>query len=98
MAQPEGGAGGRELTEAERVGNEAAAFAAELFKEVLEAGKFALVGNPAPSGRYPKLWSLPAWQQLLQRPGAEVTPWCFCAWGLGLPGSATERYRKRTWG
>eukprot|EP00969_Alexandrium_andersonii_P311993 13785139-Alexandrium_andersonii.AAC.1 len=33
MEQPEGGADGRELTEVEQVGNEAANFMAELFKE-----------------------------------------------------------------
>ena len=69
---PGGKQGG--LTEAEVKGNAMAEFAAQLFEACLRTGKMVLCENPAPDGRYPKIWDLPCWQRLLQmrRPLAPV--------------------------
>ena len=95
--EPLGGASGRALTANETVGNAIGTFMARLFGAALKAGKFVLLENQARSGRYPKLWDMPAWATLLRRPDVEAIVWSFCAWGLKpVEGTPEEFHRKRT--
>ena len=87
------------MTEGERQGNELGNFCAQALELALRHDKFLFVKNPAPSGRYPKIWDLPRWKALLKNPRVQKIPWACCAWNLhpsdGEPG---DFYQKRSWG
>ena len=81
--RPEGGSGGRPLTESEEIGNILSEVEAVLFETCLESGAFPIAESTARSGRYPKMWDLPCWRRILARPDVQWVEFPMCAFGLG---------------
>lgn len=82
----------------EELGNTLAEFEATLFEKALDRGHFPIAESSGRSGRYPKMWHLPCWQKLLQRPDVDFLEVDMCAYGLA-PLDATDDtqfYRHRT--
>jgi hypothetical protein len=94
--QPEGGTGGRALTPVETTGNVLGDFGAKYFMTMLEAEKFPIAESSAPSGRYPKVWDLPSWKAILDRPDIEHRDFPMCGFGLGPPDTPGLFYVHRT--
>jgi hypothetical protein len=86
------------LSASEATGNAIATFTAQLFLEVLNAGKLPIVENPAPDGRYPSMWDMPCWKQILSRKDVKVVAFPMCAFQGQLPGAKPHEFiLKRTW-
>ena len=82
----------------EELGNTLAEFEAAIFEKALDRGHFPIAESSGRSGRYPKMWHLPCWQKLLQRPDVDFLEIGMCAYGLA-PLDATDEtqfYRHRT--
>ena len=95
FSMPQGG-DGAPATQTETMGNALAVFGAKIFETALEAGKVPLSESSAPSGRYPKHWDLPSWQELLRRPGVTFRDMDMCAFGLGPPDQQNTFWVHRT--
>ena len=93
---PEGGAGGLPLKDVEQLGNNLSKAAAEGFLAGLETGAFPVAESTARSGRYPKMWDLPWWREILARPDVDFVEFPMCAFGLGPPeGDGFYHHRTR---
>ena len=66
----------------EEMGNTLAIFEAKLFEKALDRGHFPIAESSGRSGRYPKMWHLPCWQKILQRPDVDFLEVDMCAYGL----------------
>ena len=84
--------------EKEEMGNCLAEFEAKLFEKALERGHFPVAESSGRSGRYPKMWNLPCWQKILQRPDVDFVEIDMCAFGLAPLDAedATQFYKHRT--
>ena len=82
--RPEGRA---PVKESEALGNDLARLAAEMFAKSLDLGLFPVAESSAPSRnpnrRYPKMWDLSEWQEILGRPDVDFVDFPMCAYGLG---------------
>ena len=92
---PEGGGRGA-ILEKEIEGNIFGNFAAQAFLNALEAGAYPVAESSGPSGRYPKMWDLEAWRNILKRPDVSSAVFPMCAFGLGPPDDKTAFYRHTT--
>ena len=68
----------------EELGNTLSEFEAAIFEKALDRGHFPIAESSGRSGRYPKMWHLPCWQKLLQRPDVDFLEIDMCAYGWPL--------------
>ena len=95
FACPWGGANGKPHKDVELQGNLLSKVAAELFLNVLRSGGFPVVESSGRSGRYPKMWDLPWWRDILARPDVQFVEFPMCAFGLG-PADGSGFYHHKT--
>ncbi|CAE7205713.1 unnamed protein product [Symbiodinium sp. CCMP2592] len=81
---PWGGQGDRPHKEVELQGNTLSKVGAELFLNALRNGAFPIAESSGKSGRYPKMWDLPWWREILRRPDVQFVEFPMCAFGLRL--------------
>jgi len=88
------------VKESEALGNDLARFAAEMFAKSLDLGLFPVAESSAPSRnpnrRYPKMWDLTEWQEILGRPDVDFVDFPMCAYGLGPPDEPNAFYQHWT--
>ena len=66
------------------------------FSCALSHGAFPVVESSGSSGRYPKMWDLPWWREILARPDVQFVEFPMCAFGLGPPdGDGYYHHRTR---
>ena len=82
---PWGGADGKPHKDVELQGNLFSKIASELFLNALRNKAFVVVESSGRSGRYPKMWDLPWWREILARPDVQFVEFPMCAFGLGPP-------------
>ena len=93
---PWGGAQDQPHKEVELQGNMLSKVAAEVFLCALSHGAFPVVESSGSSGRYPKMWDLPWWREILARPDVQFVEFPMCAFGLGPPdGDGYYHHRTR---
>ncbi|CAE6959396.1 unnamed protein product [Symbiodinium sp. CCMP2592] len=93
---PWGGQGDRPHKEVELQGNTLSKVGAELFLNALRNGAFPIAESSGKSGRYPKMWDLPWWREILRRPDVQFVEFPMCAFGLGPPdGEGYYHHRTR---
>ena len=92
---PAGGVTKQPPLQVEVTGNLLSKVTAEIFLAVLRNGGFPLVESTARSGRYPKMWDLPWWKEILARPDVQFVEFPMCAFGLG-PADEKGYYHHRT--
>ena len=82
----------------EAMGNCLAEFEAKICEKALEKGHFPIAESSGRSGRYPKMWNLPCWQRILQRPDVDFLEVDMCAYGLAPldAGEPHHFYKHRT--
>ena len=95
FACPWGGADNKPHKDVELEGNLLSKVAAELFLAVLRNGGFPIVESSGRSGRYPKMWDLPWWREILARPDVQFVEFPMCAFGLG-PADGSGFYHHKT--
>jgi hypothetical protein len=85
-------------TTKEANGNNLSTFGAVAFERALDRGHFPIAESSGISGRYPKQWHLPCWQQLLRRPDVQFIEIDMCSFGLAPLDQQDGRhfYRHRT--
>ncbi|CAE7036810.1 unnamed protein product [Symbiodinium sp. CCMP2592] len=82
--------------EVELQGNTLSKVGAELFLNALRNGAFPIAESSGKSGRYPKMWDLPWWREILRRPDVQFVEFPMCAFGLGPPdGEGYYHHRTR---
>eukprot|EP00435_Cladocopium_sp_Y103_P035203 s583_g9.t1 len=85
--------------EKEALGNQLAIFEATAFERALDRGHFPIAESSGRSGRYPKMWHLPCWQKILQRPDVDFLEIDMCAYGLApLDASGPHAFYKHRTG
>ena len=92
---PTGGTEDAPPLDSEIMGNMLSKVAAEIFLQALRGGGFPIVESTARSGRYPKVWDLPWWKEILARPDVQFVEFPMCAFGLG-PEDEDGYYHHRT--